>query len=111
MSESTVQPEAVDTSTVTIRRNDEASRYEALVGADVAAYAEYRLRPSERIVFTHTVTEEAFTRRGIATQLVEWALSDARDRGETIVPRCPFVVSYLETHHQFDDALERSAGD
>lgn len=111
MSDSTLQSESADTPALTIRRNDEASRYEAIVGTDVAGYAEFRLRPPSRIVFTHTVTEPAYLGRGIATQLVEWALTDARDRGETIVPRCPFVVSYLETHHQFDDALERPAGD
>ncbi|AMB59177.1 GNAT family N-acetyltransferase [Microterricola viridarii] len=111
MSDPQQTAESADDTTVIIRRNDEAHSYEALVGTDVAAYAEYRLRPAERIVFTHTVTEEAFTRRGIATQLVEWALTDARDRGKTIVPLCPFVVSYLETHHQFDDVLERPADD
>ena len=97
--EQTTDP--ADGSTLTIRRNDEAHRYVALVGTDVAAYAEFRLRPSERIVFTHTVTEPAYARCGIAAQLVEWALTDARDRGETIVPRCPFMVSYLKMHHQF----------
>ncbi len=43
---------------------------------------------------------------GIATRLVTWALSDAQGRKLHIVPRCPFVVSCLETRHQFDDALE-----
>lgn len=90
------------------RRNDELRRYEATVGTDVAAFAEFVLARPSRIVFTHTVSEKAYAGRGIATRLVEWALGDARDRGELIVPRCPFVVSYLTDHHQFDDALERN---
>lgn len=92
---------------VDFRRNDELHRYEALVGTDVAAYAEFKLAPPARIIFTHTVSEKAYAGKGIATRLVEWALGDARDRGERIVPRCPFVASYLLDHRQFDDAIER----
>lgn len=90
------------------RRNNELGRYEAIAGTDVAAFAEFVLAPPSRIIFTHTVSEKAYAGRGIATRLVEWALGDARDRGERIVPRCPFVLSYLTDHHQFNDALERN---
>lgn len=96
------------TETVVFRRNDEEHRYEAIVGDEVAGYAEFQLKEPSRIVFTHTVSEPAFAGRGIATRLVEWSLADARDQGERIVPVCPFVLRYLETHHQFDDAVERA---
>lgn len=90
------------------RRNDDLHRYEAIAGTEVAAFAEFVFARPSRIIFTHTVSEKAYAGRGIATRLVEWALGDARDRGELIVLRCPFVVSYLTDHHQFDDALERN---
>ncbi|KQW06231.1 hypothetical protein ASC66_06795 [Leifsonia sp. Root4] len=106
-SEDGAADDTVDAAALQLRRNDEAHRYEAVLGSDVAGYAEFVLRPPNRIVFTHTVTEPAFTGHGIATRLVEWALSDARDRELRIVVRCPFITSYLETHHQFDDALDR----
>ena len=68
-SEDGAADDTVDAAALRFRRNDEAHRYEAVFGSEVAGYAEFVLRPPARIVFTHTVTEPAFTGHGIATRL------------------------------------------
>ena len=108
MSEQSLPATTRDGRPILFRRNDELHRYEAVVNDEVAAFAEYVLRPPARMVFTHTVSEPAFAGQGIATRLVEWSLGDARDSGKRIVPRCPFVVSYLLDHRQFDDAIDHN---
>ncbi|MET0725694.1 MAG: GNAT family N-acetyltransferase [Leifsonia sp.] len=89
-----------------IRRNDDGDRYEISIDGEIAGYSEFRRIPGG-IVVTHTQTLRAYKGQGVATRLVEWMLADARERGERVVPKCPFVLEYLETHHQFDDIIDR----
>ena len=86
-----------------VRHNETAHRYELEVDGQLAI-AEYRLRPG-RISFTHTEVPEALAGRGIGKQLVKGALDDARARGLKVVPICPFVKHYIDTHPEERDLL------
>jgi uncharacterized protein len=79
-------------------RNDEAgSRYEIVVGDELAGYTEYELGEGT-ITFVHTVVDSAFEGQGLGSRLAKGALSDARDRGLAIDSRCSFMSGYLERH-------------
>ena len=39
---------------------------------------------------------DAFSGRGLASQLIKHVLDDARVRGLRVVPRCPLVAAYIE---------------
>jgi uncharacterized protein len=78
-------------------------RYELEVDGRLAIAA-YRLRPG-RITFTHTEVPEALAGRGIGTRLVKAALDDARAQGLKVVPVCPFVKHYMDTHPETQDLL------
>lgn len=80
----------------TVTRNDEQSRYEIHVGDTLAGFVEFAPDTSRRVVLTHTEVDPAFKGRGLAATLVNESLGDLARRGETVVPRCPFVVSYLK---------------
>lgn len=82
---------------VTMREAPEAERYEILVGGEVAGYTEYRGRAAVR-AFTHTEVAEGHEGRGVASQIVQFALDDARSRGLQVVPVCPFIADYLARH-------------
>lgn len=81
----------------TVTRNDDASRYEITVGDALAGFAEFDLRPGA-IRFTHTEIDPAFQGRGLAGVLAKAALTDAASSGDAIVPLCPYIAKYLETH-------------
>lgn len=83
--------------------NREAKRYELEVEGGLAI-AEYRLRPG-RISFTHTEVPDALAGRGIGKRLVKAALDDARTQGLKVVPICPFVKHYIDTHPEEQDLL------
>ncbi|MFT4210776.1 MAG: GNAT family N-acetyltransferase [Microbacterium sp.] len=83
---------------VTVRRDDEARRYEILVGDAPAGFTEFEVDPEGRLVFPHTSIDPAFAGHGLGSVLVEQAMADVAARGETVVPRCPFVVRYLRSH-------------
>ena len=83
--------------TVAVRRNDDASRYEVLVGDELAGYTEYELGDGS-IEFVHTVVDPNFEGQGLGGKLAKGALVDAKDRGLRITSRCSFMSSYLERH-------------
>ena len=85
------------TDDTTVSRNDDASRYEIRVGDTLAGFAEFDHRPGE-IRFIHTEVDPAFQGRGLAGILAKAALTDAAASGEAIVPLCPYIAKYLETH-------------
>ena len=75
----------------------ERSRFEIRVDGELAGFTEYRRRPG-LIAFTHTLIDPRFEGRGLASQLVRTALSEARSEGLAVLPFCPFVRQYIAGH-------------
>ena len=79
-------------------RNDEAaSRYEIVVGDELAGFSEYQLGDGT-ITFVHTVVDSAYEGQGLGSKLAKGALTDAKERGLRISSRCSFISGYLERH-------------
>ncbi|WP_370063325.1 GNAT family N-acetyltransferase [Mycobacterium sp. MAA66] len=57
-------------------------------------------------IFYHTEIDGAYGGRGLATLLIEQALTMTRRQGRRIVAVCPMVVAYVAKHHDFDDILD-----
>jgi predicted GNAT family acetyltransferase len=84
-------------------RNDEArSRYELVRDGQVLGIADYRIEGDE-VVFPHTEIDPAHRGQGLGEQLVQGAMEHVRTTGRTVVPRCWFVVEFLELHPEFAD--------
>ena len=58
---------------------------------------------SNVFVADHTLTPVPLRHRGIATQLVERLVADARREGFSIRPTCPFVVDLFDRHPEWSD--------
>jgi predicted GNAT family acetyltransferase len=86
-----------------IHDNTAASRFEAVVDGHVAV-ATYALSGNV-ITFIHTVVPEPLQGRGIAHQLVEFALASVRERGLKVVPQCPVFNAYMRKHAETRDLL------
>jgi predicted GNAT family acetyltransferase len=82
----------------------DASRYEIRSDGELAGFAEYRLRP-DAVVFTHTEIEDPFEGRGLGSELIRDALDDARSRGLSVLPYCPFVRDFIAKHVDYLDAV------
>jgi uncharacterized protein len=89
-----------------VLRNDEDGRYEIWVGEALGGFTEFRVDSVGRLVFPHTEIDTAFSGQGLGGILVGQALADVASRGETIVPRCPFVVRYLRRHEVPDLVID-----
>jgi predicted GNAT family acetyltransferase len=84
---------------------DADGRYELTIDGTRVGVATYR-DAAERRVFLHTEIDPEFGGRGLATELIEWAVADARGKGKRIVAQCPMVARYLTRHHEFDDIVD-----
>lgn len=94
-----------------VRDNPELDRYEVLLDDSVAGFAAYRLAES-RITFTHTEIDPAHEGAGLGSVLARGALDDARERGLSVVPLCPFIAGYIRRHpDEYADVLHPSIKD
>ena len=59
----------------------------------------------DRIVFVHTFVPEPARGHDVGTALVEAGLAHARAEGLTVVPQCPFVADYVESHPEAQDLV------
>ncbi|MDW4574354.1 GNAT family N-acetyltransferase [Microbacterium sp. M3] len=80
---------------ITVRRNDDAGRYEVWVGDVLAGFTEFVPDARGRLRFPHTEVDPAFRGRGLAQIVVAEAMADEARRGDTVVPLCPVVVKYV----------------
>ncbi|MEV5876298.1 GNAT family N-acetyltransferase [Streptomyces sp. NPDC052101] len=89
----------------TVERNDAERRYEILVDGERAGLTAY-LDHGEQRVFYHTEVDDAFAGQGLASRLVQEALTDVRRSGKRIVPVCPYVAKFLKKHEEFADITD-----
>lgn len=92
---------------ITIARSDETSHgaYRAeLPGVRRPAELTWRAQGPLRIA-NHTFVPPEMRGRGIARQLVEALVEDARDQGFKIVPQCSYVAAQFRRHPEWSDLL------
>ncbi|GAA5154750.1 N-acetyltransferase [Microbacterium pseudoresistens] len=87
---------------IAVTRKDDASRYEIHHDGTLAGFVEFELRPdaasADTIRFVHTEIDPAFQGKGLAGRLAGDALADAVARELEIVPLCPYIARYADTH-------------
>ena len=89
--------------TFEVVNNTDAGRFEVRLGDDVA-FAEYRLLKTG-ILFPHTEVPPAFEGQGVGGKLVRTAMEFVRQRGELVIPVCPFVSAYIQRHPEYHDLV------
>ncbi|WP_374454113.1 GNAT family N-acetyltransferase [Nocardioides sp.] len=81
------------------------SRYELTAGDTLIGFIDYRLH-GDVITMVHTEVDEAYSGQGHAGTLARSALDDARSRGLSVVPSCPYVAAYIRKHQEYADLVK-----
>ena len=89
---------------IRVVRNDEAMRYEAYQGEELAGVLNFE-RTDGGLDLQHTVVEPAFRGKGVGEHLAVTALESARDRGERVIPSCTYVAGYIREHPEHADLV------
>ena len=97
-------PREADEALVSVRDDPLASRFELRVNGVLAGYVTYRDGRSGR-AFEHTVITTEYQGMGLASQLIRYALDEARATGRNVLPFCPFVRSFVQQHPAYVDLV------
>ena len=82
---------------VVIRDNTVEDRFELFVNDMPAGVLAYRMQ-GEKYALIHTEIDPEFEGLGMGSRLISGTLTQIRAGGHTVLPICPFVLSYLERH-------------
>jgi predicted GNAT family acetyltransferase len=85
---------------IEIADDPDRSRYELRLDGEVAVVADYS-RHGGQLSFTHTGTDPRLRGRGLAGQLLEHALAEAKAAGDEVLPYCSFVSDYIAEHGEY----------
>ena len=83
-------------------------KYELLDDGEVIGVSVYR-DSGDRRVFTHTEVDSAYAGKGLASELVRFALDNTRAAGKRVVPVCPMVAAFIGKYPEYEDLVDRSA--
>lgn len=89
--------------------NVQRRRFELELGTGEVAFIDYRRGGEGGHVLTLLHTEVPVARRGagIGARLATATLELVRARGDRVLPRCPFLVSFIERHPQYADLIAK----
>ena len=93
--------------TTRLEHNVADTRFEIYIDDTLAGYADYaeRENPKDRD-FHHTMTFPEFRGRGVAAQVVEFALDDSRSAGFSVIPTCWYVEKYIAENREYADLVK-----
>ena len=89
---------------IAIADDTDSHRYVVRIDGRRAGLLQYRLHPKS-IELVHTEIYEEFEGRGLGSQLISFALDDAREPELAVLPICPFVNDYIQRHRQYVDLV------
>jgi predicted GNAT family acetyltransferase len=92
------------TGSIAVEDNPDQRRFELTVDGELAGYVAYRDEAGTRAL-VHTEVDPAFKGRGLGGKLASAVLDRLRERGEQIIPICPFITSYIRKHPDYLDVV------
>ncbi|MFD2766055.1 GNAT family N-acetyltransferase [Micromonospora eburnea] len=87
-----------------VEENPAKRRFEILVDDALAGFTAYQPRGG-LLVFTHTEVDQRYRGMGVGAALVRGTLDQLRERGDRLVPKCPFVAAFIERHPEYADLV------
>ena len=80
------------------------NRFELAVDGELAAWVDYELADGV-IALNHTEVLPAFRGRGLAGDVVAYALAHAQIGKVRVVPKCSFVAAFIERNPEYQDLV------
>ena len=85
----------------------DANRYTLVIDGQLAAVADYRIN-GDAISFHHTFTQPNLRGRGLAGEVVEFAVDDVEKTStRRVVPMCWYVAQWFDEHPERASLLTR----
>jgi phosphotransferase system enzyme I (PtsI) len=94
------------TAPLPVMHNVKLQRFESQAGDAPLAFVSYT-HEGEHVILDHAFAPEELQGHGMAATLVRAALHEARQRHWRIVPRCPYVATFIKRNPDFADLVAR----
>jgi predicted GNAT family acetyltransferase len=88
----------------TVQEIPEQHRYVIRLGGEQVGLLDYQL-DGETMALLHAETDPAHSGQGLAGVLTQAVLDDARERGRSVLPFCPYVSSWIRKHPDYTDLV------
>jgi predicted GNAT family acetyltransferase len=89
---------------ITVADRPDSGQYEVKLDGQPVGLLSYQLEGG-MMTYRHTEIDPSVSGRGLGSTLVRFALDDARARGLTVIPRCPFVARFIVRHPEYEDLV------
>ncbi len=83
-------------------KNTNLNRYEIFLEGNLAGFADYSIQ-NQKVVMTHTEVSTSLRGKGLANQLIKYALEDIRSENKKVIPQCWYVELFLKRHPEYND--------
>lgn len=93
----------IQTVDIDLKITGDQGRYSAKIAGGPEAEMTFRRLNPTTIVIDHTLVPDAYRGQGIAAQLVQRGIDDARKNGDKIVPECSYVAAQFKRHPEWAD--------
>jgi predicted GNAT family acetyltransferase len=90
---------------VQVQDNPAQHRFEVSADGEPAGFATYRVRDNV-VTVIHSEVDPRFRGHGLAGELARQTLDTLRERGNRVVPACPFFAKYVSEHPEYDDIVD-----
>ena len=92
---------------ISLEETDNKGRYVArIAGIEAEGEMTYSRISPKRIIVDHTGVPDTLRGQGIAQALALNIVAEARAKGFTIVPLCPFLKAQADKHPEWADVIE-----
>lgn len=90
--------------TIDVKHDRDAGRFYAEVDGSIA-YLEYARVDERTLDLRNTFVPQALRGRGLAGQIVRFALGYARENGLKVIPTCSYVAATLQRDPSYSDVV------
>ena len=88
---------------ISVQHNIGENRFETTIEGHTA-FVHY-VRRGDTIWYTHTEVPQPLAGRGVGSALAKYVLDYAMTNSLKVVPSCPFIAQYIETHPEYAPLL------
>ena len=91
---------------IPVRDNVEKKRFETEIEGQTA-FVDY-IRHGDMMWLTHTEVPKALEGRGVGSALVKYVLDYAATNSLNVVPKCPFISEYIDSHPEYAGLVSKA---